>query len=893
MNDRFPESFVIASPHSGRGDPVPPPAQDLEPVATAGLLRLPPRRDSRNDRIVSWIALLALLLLPLSALAQSVRWDPPGGSLGFNQVGQLALVFEDCEPDGEPKLPAVDGLQFAGRPSQSSQTSMVNFKITRSFSFIYPVRATKRGTVTIPALDIQTDKGPLKVAGARYTIGDAPVGNSGLSVDDISAATLETPQKSVWAGEVFPLTYHLDVVRRYFHSLASNVEWPAAPAVADDWTKPDPAETLVRGERRVISEQNTRASIKQPGIYTLKPASQLVNLMVGSTAFGLFSQPNVEQRQIDSKPLEITVKPLPPPPADFSGAVGEFAFVSKVVPTSAGVGEPITWTLELTGVGNWPDISGLPQREVSNDFQVVQPKSKRTMKDGTLFEGSLTEDVVLVPSRAGTYQLAPVRFSYFDPKTGTYKTVTTEAVTLTVTGATTPVQPPANSGAPVQFSLAPANAPSAATFPTATAPVPPENLPRDPLTTPATGYVPVTIRPLAWACLLASVLLPLILWLFLAAQRSRQRDPQRRRREARAALKQVLEELRSRATQNPAPATLLTAWQTQAAALWEIPHAAPGTPLVQSSVTRLSAPEAAAWATLWSEVDRALHSREATLPPDWIGRADRALAAAKVPGWNSLSLFAGRNLLPFLFVLALAALPLSLHAETAAEAYKRGDFAAASAAWAKDVAAAPSDWTARHNLGLALAQQDRWAEATGHWTSAALLAARNDATRWDLALGLQRSGLANPELVELSRGEGAFRLARRASPAEWQFALIGAGLLLAAGLALLLLQGYKRIGTWGAPTALAASLLAVLLAAAATFSLRAYGSLAHPAAVFVWEATTLRSVPTEADTSQKMTPLSAGSVAIVEKTFLGWTKLTFPGGQSGWVRQETLVPLYR
>lgn len=843
-------------------------------------------------KLASFFILGCLFLLG-KTFAQSVRWDPPGGSLGFNQVGQLSLVFEDCEPDGEPKLPAVDGLQFAGRPSQSSQTSIVNFKMSRSFSYIYPVRPTKRSTITIPAFDIQTDKGPIKVASVRYTVGDAPVGNSGLSVEDISSATLETPQKSVWAGEVFPLSYNLDVVRRYFHSLASNVEWAAAPAVADDWTKPDPAEVLVRGERRVVSVQTTRASIKQPGIYTLKPASQLINLMVGNTAFGLFSQPNVEQRQIDSNPLEVIVKALPPAPPDFSGAVGEFTFVSKVIPTSAAVGEPITWTLELNGVGNWPDVTGLPQREVSNDFQVVQPKSKRTMKDGTLFEGALTEDVVLVPTRAGSYRLAPVRFSYFDPKSGTYKTVTTESVTLTVTGAPVPVQPPANSGAPVQFSLAPASTPSAAALPTATAPVPPENLPRDPITTPATGFAPVAVRSLVWICILSSVLCPLALWLVLAALRSRALDPQRSRREARAALVAVLGQLRARAGQSPAPAPLLTAWQTHAAALWEIPHAAPGSPLVQASVNRLAPADAAPWATLWSEADRALHSREASLPADWIARADKALQAATVPGWNAATLFAGRNLLPFLFVLLATLAPLSLHAENAREAYNRGDFAAASASWTKDIAAAPRDWTARHNLGLALAQQDRWAEATGHWASAALLNARADTTRWDLALGLQRSGLANPELVELSRGEGGFLLARRASPAEWQFALVVAALMLATGLVFLLLQGYKLIGPWGVPAAVATSLLAVLLAAAATYSLRTYGPLANPAAVFVWENTTLRSVPTDADTAQKVTPLSAGSIAIAEKPFLGWTKLNFPGGQSGWVRTETLVPLYR
>ena len=482
-------------------------------------------------------SIVGALLLSVAAFAQSVRWDPPGGQLGFNQISQLSLVFEDCEPDGAPVLPTVDGLQFAGRPSQSSQTSIVNFKMSRTFTLIYPVRPTKRSNVTIPEISIQTDKGALKVPAARFTIGDAPVGNSGLSVGDISSAELEVPQTSVWAGEVFPVTYTLNVVRRYFHSLGSNVEWPAAPAIADDWTKPDPSETLMQGERRVISVQTTRATIKQPGIFTLKPASQLVNIMVGSSGFGLFTQPNVEQRQFDSKSLEITVKPLPQAPAGFTGAVGEFAFVSKVVPVTAAVGEPITWTLELTGTGNWPDIAGLPSREVSNDFQVVQPKSKRTMKDGTLFEGTLSEDVVLVPTKSGSYKLPAIRFSYFDPKSGTYKSIATEAVTVTVTGSSAAIVPPAGSGAPVQFSLTPPNpTPNLPALPAATPPVPPENLPRDPLTNPATGFVPMLIPPLVWTCVLSAVLCPLLAWLVLAALRSRALDPQRARREARQVL---------------------------------------------------------------------------------------------------------------------------------------------------------------------------------------------------------------------------------------------------------------------------------------------------------------------------------------------------------------------
>ncbi|MBI2496895.1 MAG: BatD family protein, partial [Opitutae bacterium] len=493
----------------------------------------------------------------------------------------------------------------------------------------------------------------------------------------------------------------------------------------------------------------------------------------------------------------------------------------------------------------------------------------------------------------------PVRFTYFDPKSGTYKTIASEPVSVTVTAGTAPVQAPAGSGAPVQFSLTPpaATTAPAPVQPAAVPPVPPENLPRDPLAESATGFMPLPARTLAVLSVLSSVLCVAAVWLVLAALRSRENDPERLRRAARAKLAATLAELRLAASKlgegGSAISPRLRVWQAGTAALWEVPHAAPGSLMVHAYVGTRSRDAASAWARLWSEADRALHSRDQALPPDWMNRAEGALQAVKVPGWPPLSLFTGRNLLPFLYVLFglyVLWVPSAALAAAPADAYKAADFPAAEAGWRTALAANPADWT---NLGLALAQQDRWAEATAHWTGAFLLNARADTTRWDLALGLQRSGLAPPELVELSRGEGRAKIVRLATPGEWQLALIAAALLFAAALIVLLLQGYRRIGAWGKPVALTACLLAMLLAAAATFSLHTYGALAHPGVALVWKPSQLRSIPTEADTTQKTSPLSAGSIAVVEKTFLGWSKLNFAAGQSGWIRTEDLISLYR
>ena len=206
------------------------------------------------------------------------------------------------------------------------------------------------------------------------------------------------------------------------------------------------------------------------------------------------------------------------------------------------VGEPITWTLELAGTGNWPDVHGLPAREVSKDFKVLQPQAKRTPAEGRLFDATLTEDVVLIPTKPGTYTLGPVTYSYFDPRTGAYRTLQTEPTTITITppGTTeagnrqlfTP-PPSIASTSPAQATGSPGAAPGGAThrprrrFPAIRCPAPI----RDWCPSRSPGGLSGCWRP-------CSGWFPA--WLIMAALRSRRTDPLRARREARRHLGQIL-----------------------------------------------------------------------------------------------------------------------------------------------------------------------------------------------------------------------------------------------------------------------------------------------------------------------------------------------------------------
>jgi len=806
---------------------------------------------------------------------QSAHWEPPGGSLPVGEVSQLQLVFEDCSPDDTPVPPKVDGLTLDNQ-GQSSNISIINGTFSRTVSVTYAALLSKQQEVEIPAFSVATNKGQVRVPAARFGTANATLGTTGVALGAAVASRMEAAPPSVWAGQVFELKYSIDVGEGYYPNWGRGTfEWDASPLVSEDWSQPEPYDTDSNGPRKGLAYR-TRAIARTAGRIVLNQPSQLVNLSVGVSGFGFFQQRQYQQFSVTGNAASIDVRPLPPAPAGFTGAVGEFKISSKVVPTRVTAGEPITWTVELSGTGNWPEIRGLPPREVSSDFQTVQPKPKRTQPQGKLFEGTLSEDVVLLPTQAGSYDLPPLDFTYFDPESGTYRVIAAP-------GASVVVEPAAAAAAPT-LPAAGATTPAITVpslEPEAKAPELPSGGLGDPV--PPSGSAPGLMGgPVLAAGLAAPFVLLLLLWAVLAYRRARLTDPLRERRAARARLGATL--LAMRTAPAAARAPLLIAWQRNSAVLLGIAHAAP-------RATELGDP---AWEALWSEADRCLYSRDPALSSDWVARATAALSERKLRPFSAARLLLPQNLLPFLVLALAAAHAPGLLAADPAEAYRKGDFAAAAGAWRERLGNDPLDWSARHNLSLALAQQDRWAEAAVQASSAFILRPSDRAVQRQLALACDKADFV-PEPLDFLMQPGPVQyLARLESPGGWELAGIAACVLAAASLAFALASAYGRPrGRWAMPAALAVLALSLALGAASFVGYRAYGILADARAVVVWRSGTLRSIPTEADVSQKTTTLAAGTSAIVDKSFLGWVRLSFANGESGWVAGSEVIYLWR
>jgi hypothetical protein len=275
-------------------------------------------------------------------------------------------------------------------------------------------------------------------------------------------------------------------------------------------------------------------------------------------------------------------------------------------------------------------------------------------------------------------------------------------------------------------------------------------------------------------------------------------------------------------------------------------------------------------------------------------RAKATLSETDVAKVPLRSLFQRRNLLPFAAVLLVfATIPWTLRGADGAADYFRGAFSSAEKAWRGTVQIHPLDAHARYNLALAVAQQNHWSESAAQSLAAFCLEPRNPTIRWQFALSMDRAGIDQTQINALAHGTSLGGLARMLSPSEWGWTIIVASLVSAAATSRLLFGVYSQRNSAFRWTAGLGAVVAISVVVSGFLSLKCYGPLADEAIAVVSRNVLLCSVPTEIDTTQKTAPLPAGSLAKVDRTFLGWSRLVFANHQTGWARSDAVVPLYQ
>lgn len=138
--------------------------------------------------------------------------------------------------------------------------------------------------------------------------------------------------------------------------------------------------------------------------------------------------------KLKSSPISIEVTDVPNTnkPNSYDGAVGNYTLQSKIDKTELTTDDNANITLQIMGTGNLK-IIGAPKIKFPEDIDAYDPVASDTITHtDNIIAGCKTFTYSFAPRIPGTFVIPPTSFSYYDPTSKQYKTLTTPTYTIHV-----------------------------------------------------------------------------------------------------------------------------------------------------------------------------------------------------------------------------------------------------------------------------------------------------------------------------------------------------------------------------------------------------------------------------------------------------------------------------
>ena len=393
-------------------------------------------------------------------------------------VGERFQVVFEANAEGKNfKAPSFEGFTVVGGPftSTSSSFQMVNGSMSHSVkcTYTFALQAYKEGIFHVGSASL-TVKGN-KVNSAPFDIKVVPDDGShaapsggGTSSSGQSQQNTNDPKvsgkdlflnvipskKSVYLGDQVVLTYKI-----YTKVPVSSVSYSKLPTYAGFWTKDisdNNGGSLRQSSEYINGIEYTTAEIQKTVVVPQRAGKLTLDPMVIECIAQIRTESNRQRsmdpfeaffndpffnrnvtnvkKELTSQTLNLEVKSLPEngKPASFAGAVGNYNFKSEIDKTELSTNEAFTLTLTVSGTGN-VELLQMPTPVFPPDFEVYDPKvttSVNTTANG--LSGTKKAEYLVIPRRAGSFNIPAVEFSYFNPSNETYQTLQSETYEIQV-----------------------------------------------------------------------------------------------------------------------------------------------------------------------------------------------------------------------------------------------------------------------------------------------------------------------------------------------------------------------------------------------------------------------------------------------------------------------------
>jgi len=410
------------------------------------------------------INIAILLLTVLTAQAVSFTVEAPRQVVEGNKFN-VTFVLNNGEGSSFT-APEVSGAKLIYGPSvsHSYSSSWVNGKSSSSSSEEYTMiyKATATGKCHIGAASIVV--GGKRMATKAFTIEVLPSGSSHPSQQPQRTPGAPTPysdpmtqsaDKEVSGKDLFvriemskPRVYEQQAVvctiKLYTKYQISQFMPTIQPSFDGFLIEEIPVQPSLNKVETLNGERYMTAILKQCILYpqqsgnlTISSGNYDVSVVQFDTfrsIFGSISKPVEKSLKVTSNKATIHILPLPEPkPASFTGAVGKFNVTTDLKPaTGLKTYSAAIYRYVVSGTGNIKYIKA-PEIKFPDQFDVYDPKTDVQVNDGAGdMSGRVVMDYTFIPQYAGEFEIPASEFSYFNPETGKYETVTVPARHLSV-----------------------------------------------------------------------------------------------------------------------------------------------------------------------------------------------------------------------------------------------------------------------------------------------------------------------------------------------------------------------------------------------------------------------------------------------------------------------------
>lgn len=416
----------------------------------------------KQKKNIEFILILLLGMLasnaPLSVAQVTFKATAPATVV---EGEQFRLSYHLNKEGRDLRLPELKGLELLFGPSTSTSysQSIINGKSTSEMSvtYTYILMASKAGSYTIPAASITVDGSSyksnslqIKVLPPDEVAADSSPGGDRQPERASGSATVSerdafiraiVSKSNLYEQEGFTVTFRLYTTLNVVNF--GKIQFPEFEGfMVEEIDLPVNKQLqMERYNGRNYYTADLRKTLlfpQRPGKITIPSGSleMVFSVPSGKKVSSFFGPQEMMvdvKKALRTNPLDIDVKPLPEPkPVNYANAVGSFTMKPVLSKTETRANEAITLQLEISGTGNLKLIRN-PEIPFPDNFEQYDPKVDNIVNATTNgLTGMRRIEYMVIPRYEGTYNIPPVEFTYFDPRSGSYKRLTTPEYQLNI-----------------------------------------------------------------------------------------------------------------------------------------------------------------------------------------------------------------------------------------------------------------------------------------------------------------------------------------------------------------------------------------------------------------------------------------------------------------------------